>query len=234
MNGIALVIPTWNEKQSIGPLIAEVREDSCVDRIIVADGGSCDGTVALATEAGAEVLHAGRGYGRACWLGAEAAGPACDIIVFMDGDGSDCPKEIEKLTAPIRAGTHDFVIGSRVRGEREPGSMNLHQVLAGRVIGAVLRRLYGVAYTDMAAFRAIRRDALLTLGMREMTYGWNLEMQMRAARSGLRILEIPVSYRCRRGDESKVAGSLSGSLKAARHIIATFLRVFLEAAPAAS
>ena len=114
------------------------------------------------------------------------------------------------LIAPIQDGTHDFVIASRVRGEREPGSMSWHQVLAGRLAGWIMSLLYGVRYTDMCAFRAIRRDALERLDMRETTYGWNIEMQMKAARAGLRILELPVPYRCRAGGSSKVAGSLVG------------------------
>ena len=129
------------------------------------------------------------------------------------------------LVAPIRAGTHDFVIGSRVRGEREPGSMNWHQVLAGRLAGWLMSMLYGVHYTDMCAFRAIRRDALDRLGLRETTYGWNIEMQMKAARAGLRILELPVPYRCRAGGRSKVAGSLLGSARAAWRIALTIARV---------
>ncbi len=148
-----------------------------------------------------------------------------DILVFMDGDGADDPGSIAALVAPIRSGAMDFVIGSRLRGKREPGSMSWHQVAAGLVAGAGMRVLYGVRYTDMCAFRAIRRDALLRLGMREMTYGWNIEMQMRVAAAGLRILEIPVPYRRRTGGASKVAGSISGSAKAALRIVATFIRV---------
>ena len=143
----------------------------------------------------------------------------------MDGDGADDPGSIAALVAPIRSGDFDFVIGSRLRGEREAGSMSWHQVAAGLVAGFGMRMLYGVRYTDMCAFRAIRRDALLGLGMGEMTYGWNIEMQMRAARAGLRILEMPVPYRCRTGGASKVAGSLAGSVKAAVRIVATFVRV---------
>jgi len=143
----------------------------------------------------------------------------------MDGDGADDPACIPDLIGPIRAGTHDFVIGSRVRGNREPGSMAWHQVTAGLLAGALMRMLYGVRYTDMCAFRAVRREQLLRLGMREMTYGWNIEMQMRAARAGLRILEIPVPYRRRSGGTSKVAGSLSGTLRAATRIVATIARI---------
>ena len=136
-------------------------------------------------EAGAEVIDAGRGYGRACLTAAMAAHDA-DILVFMDGDGADDPREIATLVEPIRSGRYDFVIGSRARGKREPGSIAWHQLAAGRLAGWGMRLVYGVRYTDMCAFRAIRRDALLELGMRELTYGWNIEMQMRAARAGLR------------------------------------------------
>jgi glycosyltransferase involved in cell wall biosynthesis len=220
---IAVVIPTFNEEASIGPVVSAIPRD-LVSRIIVADSGSSDATAARAREAGAEVLEVGRGYGRACLAAAVAADDA-DILVFMDGDGADDPAEIAALVAPIRAGTCDFVIGSRLRGVREHGSMAWHQLAAGLLAGLGMRMLYGVRYTDMCAFRAIGRDALLALGMREMTYGWNIEMQMRAARVGLRILEIPVPYRCRSGGASKVAGNLSGSIKAAVRIVATFVRV---------
>jgi hypothetical protein len=149
----------------------------------------------------------------------------------MDGDGADDPRSIADLVEPIRAGTHDFVIGSRTRGRREPGSMARHQVTAGRLAGSLVRALYGVRYTDMCAFRAIRREALLALGMRELTYGWNLEMQMRAARAGLRVLEVPVANRRRIGGTSKVSGSLRGTIRAGGRIAATFARVAAEPAP---
>ena len=197
-----------------------------VDEIIVADSSSRDGTAAIAQAAGARVVTlTERGYGRACAAGAAAAGAGCGIILFLDGDGADRADLAALLVAPIRAGTHDFVIGSRVRGEREPGSMNWHQVLAGRLAGRLMSSLYGVRYTDMCAFRAIRRDALDRLGLRETTYGWNIEMQMRAARAGLRILELPVPYRRRAGGSSKVAGSLRGSVRAAWRITLTIARV---------
>ena len=173
-----------------------------VDRVIVADGGSTDETVEVARRAGAEVVDAGKGYGRACLVGAEAADDA-DIVVFMDGDGADDPAAIAGMVDAIRSGSCDFVIGSRARGEREPGSMASHQLFAGLAAGALIGFLYGVRYTDMCAYRAIRRETLLALGMRELTYGWNLEMQMRAARAGLRVLELPVAYRCRAAGESE-------------------------------
>jgi glycosyltransferase involved in cell wall biosynthesis len=227
-NGVAVVIPTFNEAEAIGAVVTALPRD-IVDRVIVADGGSTDETAEVARRAGAEVVNAGNGYGRACLVGAKAAGDV-DIVVFMDGDGADDPAAIAGMVDAIRSGRCDFVIGSRARGEREPGSMASHQLIAGRAAGALIGLLYGVHYTDMCAYRAIRRETLLALGMRELTYGWNLEMQMRAARAGLRVLELPVAYRCRSGGESKVAGNLRGSIKAGSRIIATFARVALEPA----
>jgi hypothetical protein len=135
---------------------------------------------------------------------------------------------MNQLVDPILAGAYDFVIGSRTRGQRDAGSMNFQQIFSGRVAGFILRLLYGVRYTDMCPFRVIRRDALERLAMREQTYGWNLEMQMRAARAGLRILEVPVNHRRRAGGVSKVSGTLRGTFLAGARIIATLLRVALE------
>jgi glycosyltransferase involved in cell wall biosynthesis len=224
--GVAVVIPTFNEAESIAAVVGELPRN-IVTRVIVADGGSTDGTPDRARAAGAEVISVGRGYGRACLAGAQAATDA-DIVVFMDGDGADDPAAIAALVDPIRAGDCDFVIASRARGKREPGSMASHQLIAGQVIGRLTGLLYGVRYTDMCAFRAIRRDTLEKLAMRELSYGWNLEMQMRAARAGLRVLEVPVDYRNRRGGVSKVAGSLRGSIRAGAKIIATFARVAMQ------
>ena len=220
---VTVVIPTLNEEESIGSVVASLPRN-IIDRVIVADGGSQDGTAEQAQRAGAEIIPAGRGYGRACLAGALAAENA-EILVFMDGDGADDPNTIAAIVAPVRAGEYDFVIGSRARGVRETGSMSSHQILAGQVAGWLIRLLYGVRYTDMCAFRAIRRDTLLALGMRELTYGWNLEMQMRVARAGLRVLELPVPYRRRLGGESKVAGSLRGTAVAGLRIISTFARI---------
>ncbi len=225
MPGIALVVPTLNEAEAIAGVIAEIPKN-IVSEIIVADSGSTDGTPAIARAAGARVLELNeRGYGRACAEAARNAGADCDIIAFMDGDGADRADLIERLTGPIAAGTHDFVIAARSRQLRETGAMSLHQIAAGHVLGFAIYALSGVRYTDMCAFRAIRRDALETLKMREMTYGWNIEMQMKAARAGLRILEIPLPYRRRAGGQSKVAGSLRGSLRASWRILATFVRI---------
>jgi len=222
---VTAVIPTLNEAATIAGVIASLPRDVVQD-IIVADSASRDGTPDIARAAGARVVSlTDRGYGRACAAGAAAADPDCGIILFLDGDGADRADLAHLLVAPIADGSHDFVIGSRVRGEREPGSMNWHQVLAGRLAGTIMSLLYGVHYTDMCAFRAIRSDALQRLDMQEATYGWNIEMQMKAARAGLRILELPVPYRCRAGGSSKVAGSLSGSLRAGWRIVLTIVRV---------
>lgn len=224
MEPLSLVIPTFNEAETIDAVIREIPADYRLD-IIVADGGSTDGTQRIAHAAGARVIDAGRGYGHACALGAEAAHSDSTVIAFMDGDGADRGDLIAEIARPVLDGTHDLVLASRTRGRREPGAMLWHQVLAGRIAGFGMGALYGVRYTDMCAFRAIGRDALRRLALREMTYGWNIEMQMQSARAGLRILEVPLPYRCRAAGRSKVAGSLRGTLRAGSRIAATFCRV---------
>jgi glycosyltransferase involved in cell wall biosynthesis len=229
---ISVIIPALNEEEPITDVIRACLTTGLPGEVIVVDNGSSDRTAERAQAAGARVVSEPvPGYGRACAAGVRAlAVPQSrdDLVVFLDGDGSDCPELMPQLVEPIRRGEQDFVIGSRTRGEREPGSMNFQQVLAGRVAGWLLRLLYGVGYTDMCPFRAIRRDALDRLGMKELTYGWNLEMQMRAARARLRILEVPVNHRCRTGGESKVSGTLRGTFVAGARIIATLFRVALE------
>jgi glycosyltransferase involved in cell wall biosynthesis len=223
MNGdVSVVIPTFNEAAAIGSVIAEIPADLARE-IIVADGGSTDGTQAIARAAGAVVVDAGRGYGRACQAGVDASSGS--VIAFLDGDGADRGDLLGLIAGPVLDGIKDFVLASRTRGVREPGSMLWHQVLAGRIAGRGMGALYGVRYSDMCAFRAIGRDALRRLEMREMTYGWNIEMQMKAARAGLRIEEVPVPYRCRVGGQSKVAGSLRGTIRAGGKIVSTFVRV---------
>jgi glycosyltransferase involved in cell wall biosynthesis len=223
--GVSVVIPTFNEAEAIAGVIGELPGD-IARQVIVADGGSTDGTQDIARAAGAVVLDAGRGYGRACQAGADAAD--CSIVAFLDGDGADRGDLLGLIAGPVLAGTHDFVLASRTRGQRDPGAMLWHQVLAGRVAGWGMGALYGVRYSDMCAFRAISVDALRRLEMREMTYGWNIEMQMKAARAGLRINEIAVPYRCRVGGQSKVAGSLRGTLRAGGKIVSTFVRVAVQ------
>jgi glycosyltransferase involved in cell wall biosynthesis len=222
---VSVIIPTFNEASAIGTVIRELPQD-LVREIIIADGGSTDGTQAIARDAGAVVLDAGRGYGRACLAGAAAASGS--VLIFLDGDGADRGDLVARIAGPVVAGTHDLVLASRTRGPRDPGSMLWHQVLAGRIAGFGMGALYGTRYSDMCAFRAIRRDVLRRLDMREMTYGWNIEMQMKAARTGLRIQEVPMPYRCRMGGQSKVAGSLRGTLRAGGKIVSTFVRVAIQ------
>jgi glycosyltransferase involved in cell wall biosynthesis len=221
---VSVIIPALNEDATIEAVVRGIPAQ-LADEIIVADNGSIDSTAERARHAGARViLETKRGYGRACRAGVLAATES-DILVFLDGDGSDCPELMERLLGPILAGTHDFVIGSRLRGQRDPGSMNAAQILAGRIAGVLLRLAYGATYSDMGPFRAIRSDALASLGMKEQTYGWNLEMQMRAAQTGLRILEVPVDHRRRAGGKSKVSGNVLGTMRAAMRILFTFVRV---------
>jgi glycosyltransferase involved in cell wall biosynthesis len=228
MSNVSVIIPALNEEEPIAGVVRECFATGVPDQVIVVDNGSTDHTAERAREAGARVATAPRGYGRACAAGIQALSPECDIVVFLDGDGSDCPEFMPQLVDPIAAGKFDFIIGSRTRGQREPGSMNFQQVLSGRGAGLIVRLLYGVRYTDMCPFRAIRLDAFTKLNMREETYGWNLEMQMKAARAGLRILEIPVNHRRRAGGESKVSGTLRGTFVAGARILATLVRVALE------
>ena len=226
MSAVSVIIPALNEEEPIANVVRECLATNIPSEIIVVDNGSDDRTADRAREAGAKVVgESRRGYGRACLAGIRAFSPECEIIVFLDGDGSDCPEFMKHLVDPIAAGNYDFVIGSRTRGQREPGSMNFQQIFAGRLAGWLMSILYGVRYTDMCPFRAIRRDALEKLSMKEETYGWNLEMQMKAARAGLRILEIPVDHRRRTGGDSKVSGTLHGTIVAGTRIIATLLRV---------
>ena len=225
---VSVVIPALNEEEPIGDVVRGVPRE-IASEVIVVDNGSTDRTAEAARAAGARVVsEPRRGYGRACRAGVGAVSPDAEIVVFLDGDGSDCPELMGRLVDPVREGRYDFVIGSRTRGRREPGSMNFQQVFAGRAAGWLLRALYGVRYTDMCPFRAIRRDALARLGMREETYGWNLEMQMRAARARLRILEVPVDHRRRAGGESKVSGTLRGTVLAGTRILYTVARIAWE------
>ncbi|MEP9368013.1 glycosyltransferase family 2 protein [Xanthobacter sp. VNH20] len=221
----AIIIPCLNEEEPIADVVREVLAQG-IGEVIVVDNGSTDRTAARAAAAGARVVPAPmRGYGRACAAGLAAIAPGTEIVCFLDGDGSDVPAFIGSVIGPIARGEADFVMGSRLRGQREAGSMTPQQIAAGWLAGLLLRRTYGVQFTDMSPLRALRVETLRALGMAEMTYGWNLEMQMRAAAAGLRIREVPVDHRCRRGGESKVSGNLVAGAKAAWKITATFARL---------
>ncbi len=233
---ISIIIPALNEEHTIAEVVRSLASTlavgSFIGEILVVDNGSTDETATRAAEAGATVIHAPRrGYGRACASGILGADPASSVFVFLDGDGSDVTSELPALAVPILEGRYDFVIGSRILGQRELGSLLPSQIFAGRLAGMLIRLRYGVSYTDMGPFRAISRAALESLQMSETTYGWNLEMQMKAARNGLRILEVPVSYRLRQGGVSKVAGSISGSIKAAIRIAKVFLVIGFTGKP---
>jgi glycosyltransferase involved in cell wall biosynthesis len=226
MPQISIIIPALNEAESIGQVVAEMPWHLIAECIVV-DNGSTDATAQIAQAAGARVIQSPRGYGSACKAGTEAALPSSIILVYMDGDGSDLITALPRLTAPIENNEADFVIGSRIRGTREPGSMLPSQIFAAHLVGTLLRLTQGVRYTDMGPFRAIRRTSLEQLQMSEPTYGWNLEMQIKAAQHKLRIKEIPVNYRRRIGGTSKVSGNLKASLKAATRILEVLIRVTL-------
>lgn len=222
---VSVVIPCLNEAEPIGAVVRHVLEQG-VDEVVVVDNGSTDATAARAVEAGARVVSEPmRGYGRACAAGLAAVCPDADIVCYMDGDGSEVPEFLWEIVVPIATGQADFVMGSRTRGRRAPGSMTPQQIAAGWIAGVLLRLTYGVRFTDMSPFRAMRVERMRALGMQELTYGWNLEMQMRVAAAGLRILELPVDHRCRAGGVSKVSGNLVAGLQAAFRIGMTFLRL---------
>jgi glycosyltransferase involved in cell wall biosynthesis len=230
MPQISVIIPALNEAGSIGHVISEMPWQSIAECIVV-DNGSTDSTGAIATQAGARVIESPRGYGAACHAGSVAAVPGSDILVFMDGDGSDVIANLDRLTGPIARGEADFVMASRLRGTREPGSMLPSQVFAGWMVGWLLCITQGVRYTDMGSFRAIRRSSLEQLQMSEMTYGWNLEMQIKVCQHRLRIQEVPADYRCRIAGESKVSGNLSASFRAAGRILQVLFHTGLSRTP---
>jgi glycosyltransferase involved in cell wall biosynthesis len=222
---VSVVIPCLDEAEPIASVVCEVLAQG-VDEVIVVDNGSRDATAVRARDAGARVVsEPRRGYGFACSAGVAGVRADAEIVCFLDGDGSDVPAFLGAIVSPIARGEADFVMGSRLRGHREPGSMTPQQIVAGHVAGALMQLVWGVRFTDMSPFRAMHVDNLRRLGMSETTYGWNLEMQMRAAALGLRILELPVDHRCRRGGVSKVSGNLTAGLSAAWKITTTFLRL---------
>jgi glycosyltransferase involved in cell wall biosynthesis len=225
---LSVIIAALNEEAAIAKVIQSVPKN-LADEILVVNNGSKDRTAEVALAAGAHVVNEPiPGYGRAFRAGLRSVSPDCEIVVFLDGDGSDCPEMMERLVTPIIEGKSEFVIGSRTRGQREDGSLNFHQVLAGYMVGFILRVLYGVRSTDMGPFRAIRRETLERLGLREETYGWPLEMQMRAARARVPTMEVPVDYRRRVGGQSKIAGTVRGSILAATRILITLARIAIQ------
>ena len=227
-NRISIIIAALNEEATIGSVVGELQREVGVlmRECIVVDNGSTDQTQAVAARAGARVVsEPRRGYGRACATGFERSDPKSAVLVFLDGDGSDVPADIPGLAEKVIEGSCDFAIGSRIAGRRESGSLLASQVLAGWLSSTVIRLRYGVRYTDIGPMRAISRKALARLQMTEMTYGWNLEMQVKAAAMRLPTVELPVGYRCRRGGESKVAGSFKGSIRAATKLTQVMLRM---------
>jgi len=224
----ALIIPALNEADSIGPLLAQVPI-GLFSQIIVVDNGSRDSTAEVARASGADVVWEPRlGYGRACLAGLARVRPGTTGVVFMDADLSDDPADLGPLTAALRSGSWDLVIGSRVLGDREPGSLTALQRfgnwLATRLIGCI----WGVSFTDLGPMRALRMDAVRRLDLRDPSFGWNVEMQAKAARLGLKVTEVPVSYRRRKFGQSKISGSVLGSLAAGLGILLTVYRCWRQ------
>jgi len=223
------VIPALDEEEALPGVLAELAR-TAVRTVVVVDNGSRDRTVERASAAGAEVVaEAHRGYGAACLRGIAACrahAPRPDIVVFLDADGSDDPAELAALVAPIAEGRADFTIGSRVLpgAHVERGALS-PQARAGNLVATTLIRvLYGARHSDLGPFRAIRLDALDALDMRDLDWGWTAEMQVKAIRKGLRIVEVPTSWRRRRGGRSKISGTVRGVLGAGYKILTTIAR----------
>ena len=219
---ISVIIPAFNEEHSIGKVITDIPKE-LVHEIIVVDNACTDRTVEVAESAGARVVREERrGYGYACLAGIAALN-APDIVVFLDGDYSDYPAEMSMLVQPVLNGEAEMVIGSRIRGTREKGAL-LPQARFGNALATFLIRwLFGVHYTDLGPFRAIRYDRLREMNMQDKTFGWTVEMQVKAAKMGIRVCEVPVSYRKRIG-QSKITGTVQGTIKAGYKILATIFR----------
>jgi glycosyltransferase involved in cell wall biosynthesis len=213
---IGVIIPARNEAAALPGVLAAILPR--VAEVIVVDTASTDGTPGIALRLGARVVaEPRRGYGRACLAGIAALSPDVDTVLFMDADAADRPEDLGMLLAPIEAGDADLVIGARTLGV-EPGALTPQQRFGNALACWLIRLAWGVRYTDLGPFRVIRRDALARLGMRDETWGWTVEMQVRAARIGLRVAEVPVGYRRRIGT-SKISGTLSGTIRAGWKIL---------------
>jgi glycosyltransferase involved in cell wall biosynthesis len=225
---VAAVVPVLNEADALGGVVTGLLENG-VDVVVVVDGNSQDDTAARGREAGAIVIiEPRRGYGRVMMTGIARLPQDIAIVLFFDGDGTDRTELVPLVVAPIRERSADFVMGSRLNGEREPGSLGAVQIVAGHLAGFLIRAFYGVRFTDMSPFRALRRETLAALGMREKTFGSNLEMQMRVAMAGLRTEEIPVGQRRRVGGISKVSGDWRTAIRAGWVIARTFAKLAME------
>jgi glycosyltransferase involved in cell wall biosynthesis len=217
------IIPALNEAASLPGVLAEIPS-GWLDEVIVVDGGSTDGTPELARRAGARIIvQPQRGYGLACFIGAQAARSA-EILVFLDGDGSDDPADLPRLLEPVRAGAADLVLGSRLAGKNSPQTMPSHQRAGNWLAGFLVRTLYKFPLTDLSPFRCVGADFLNNLGMQELSYGWPTEMIVKALRCGGRVIELPVHHRPRSGGRSKISGTLHGTILAAFFITKTIIR----------
>lgn len=225
---IDVLIPALNEEETVGDVLRGLRESSQPLRhLVLIDNGSTDETAARATEAGAVVLkEPRRGYGAACLRGitflAKQETPP-DIVIFCDADGADDPADLGRLIEALQHGA-DMAVGSRTLGVVEPGALQPVQRFGNALATGLIRAVYGQRYTDLGPFRAIRYPALCALGMADTDYGWTVEMQVKAVRRGLRIVEIPVSYRRRQGGESKISSTIKGSVSAGAKILYTIFR----------
>ncbi len=221
---VAVIVPALNEEESVAQVIADVPRD-LVHEVIVVDNGSTDRTAEVARAAGARVVREERrGYGYACAAGVAAAGDEFDVLVFLDGDGSDDAGQMHSLIEPIERDQADLVIGSRVLGPAGRGALLPHQRLGNVLTTALVGLLYGQRITDLPPFKAIRRPVLDELGMGEMTYGWTVEMIVKCVRRGCRIVEVPVAARPRIGGQSKVSGTFKGTVLAAYYLLGTTIK----------
>jgi glycosyltransferase involved in cell wall biosynthesis len=224
----ALIIPALNEEPVIGLTLSHIPS-GLFRAVIVADNGSSDRTAEIARAHGATVtIEPERGYGATCLKAIASLPPQVDTVVFIQADLSEDPREAEQLIAPILDGRADMVIGSRTLGRAEPGALYPHQKFGNWLSTTLIRLLYGFRYTDLGPYRAIRRDALSRLNMQHRNYGWTMEMQVRALEEGLRILEVPITYKVRAAGVNKVSGNLRASLEAGAKIISTVFGLWLR------